>query len=204
MKLTIHEFLSLDGVMQGPGGRTEDESNGFERGGWVVPYTDDAEFGEVVTGWFGACDALLLGRSTYQMMYDYWSTMTGDDPVTRTLNDGRKYVVSSTLTDDTATWTNTTVVADGLTGVRRLKEREGGELQVHGSWQLAYALHNADLVDEYHLLVFPTVVGAGKRLFDEGSVPSNFTVTDKRVTAAGAVALTLTRASFVTGDIPQP
>jgi dihydrofolate reductase len=204
MKLTIHEFLSLDGVMQGPGGRTEDESNGFERGGWVVPYTEDAEFGEIVTGWFGACDELLLGRSTYQMMYDYWSEMTGDDPVTRTLNEGRKHVVSSTLTDETATWTNTTVLADGLDGVRRLKERAGGALQVHGSWQLAHALHNAGLVDEYHLLVFPTVVGAGKRLFDEGSVPSGFTVTDKRVTAAGAVSLTLTPASFATGDIPQP
>jgi dihydrofolate reductase len=204
MKITIQEFVSLDGVMQGPGGRTEDGSNGFERGGWVVPFTADPEFGEIVTDWFTRCDELLLGRSTYQMMYDYWSRMEGDDPVTATLNHGRKHVVSSTLTDETATWENTTVIADGLDGVRRLKDREGGELQVHGSWQLAHALHNAGLVDEYRLLIFPTVVGDGKRLFDGGSVPSGFEVVQQRVTPAGLVSMTLTAAPFATAEIPDP
>jgi dihydrofolate reductase len=204
MKITVNAFLSLDGVMQGPGGKTEDESNGFERGGWLVPYAVDEEFGAIVTGWFEKCDALLLGRNTYKMMYDYWSKMTGDDPVTQTLNHGRKHIVSGTLTDETATWDNSTVVSDGLDGVRRLKEQGDGELQVHGSWQLAHSLHNAGLVDEYRLLIFPTVVADGKRLFDDGSVPSGFKVVDRATTPAGATAIALQPEKFQTADIPAP
>lgn len=204
MKITVNEFLSLDGVMQGPGGKAEDETGGFEMGGWVVPFTVDEEFGSIVSGWFDRCDALLLGRSTYQMMYDYWSKVDSDDVVTRTLNHGRKYVVSTHLTDETATWHNTSVVPDGLDGVRRLKEQEGGELQVHGSWQLAHALHNEGLVDEYRLLIFPTVVGDGKRLFDHGSTPSGFSVVDRTTTRSGATALTLRPTAFQTAEIPAP
>lgn len=204
MKITIHEFLSLDGVMQGPGASSEDESGGFERGGWLVPLSDDPGFGEVVTGWFTSADALLLGRSTYAMMQPYWSQVDSDDLVARTLNHGRKYVVSSTLDESTATWDNTTVVADGLDGVRRLKEEDGGELQVHGSWQLAKSLHDAGLVDEYRLLIFPVVVGDGKRLFDTGGAPSGFTVVDRTDLADGATAVRLRPQPFRTADLPMP
>jgi dihydrofolate reductase len=204
MKIAIHEFVSLDGVMQGPGAKTEDESGGFERGGWLVPWSDDPGFGDVVVGWFSGADALLLGRSTYAMMQRYWTKVDADDIVTRTLNHGRKYVVSSTLTDETATWDNSTVVPDGLDGVRRLKEQEGGELQVHGSWQLAHALHNAGLVDEYRLLVFPVVVGDGKRLFDTGGAPSGFTVVDRTLLDNGATAVRMRPEPFRTADLPMP
>lgn len=201
MKITVNEFLSLDGVMQGPGGQTEDESGGFERGGWMVPHCVDEDFGAIVTGWFATCDAMLLGRTTYNLMYAHWPNVTDDDPVTTALNHGPKYVVSDTLTDDEAGWENSTVVRGGVDAVARLKADGEGELQVHGSWQLAHSLHNAGLVDEYRLLIFPTVVGDGKRLFDHASTPSGFTVVDRHTTSSGATALRLVPTEFRTGTV---
>ena len=198
MKLTVHTFTTIDGVMQSPATPDEDTSGGFDRGGWLSPHVDDV-MGEIVEGWFGRAEAVLLGRHTSQDMHDYWSRV--EDPGTHTwrvLNTGPKYVVSTTLTDAAADWTDTTVLrGDPVEAVRALKARDGGELQVHGSWRLVQTLHEAGLVDEYRLLVFPTSVGGNaKRLFPDGSVPVGFAVSDVRVTGTGAVAMTLVPGDF--------
>jgi dihydrofolate reductase len=192
MRLCVHEFLTLDGVMQGPGGPDEDRSNGFDHGGWLVPYADE-DFGRIVDGWFADAESILLGRTTYQMMQPYWSSVTDpDNHVATVLNTFPKYVASTTLTEQSATWDNSTVVADPvLDQVRELKDRPGRELQVHGSWQLARALHDAGLVDVYRLLVFPVVLGEGKRLFEPGTVAGGFETKSSELTAAGVVSLVL-------------
>jgi dihydrofolate reductase len=200
MKLTVHTFVTLDGVMQGPGGAEEDTSNGFDRGGWVVPYVDE-DFGRIVDGWFAEVDDFLLGRSTYDMMQAFWSQVTDpEDRVATKLNGLPKHVVSTTLTDPT--WQNTSVIStDVVEAVSALKDRPGRELQVHGSWQLARTLHDAGLVDEYRLLVFPVVLGSGKRLFAEGAATSGYTLVDSEVTSAGATHLVLRPTAFRTGGI---
>lgn len=198
MELTVHTFVTLDGVMQGPGGPEEDTSGGFERGGWVVPFIDD-DFGRIVGGWFGRADEILFGRTTYDMMAAFWPQVTdSDDPAATALNGLPKHVVSGTLSDPA--WAGTTVIPD-LDAVARLKERPGRELQVHGSWQLVRALHDAGLVDEYRLMVFPVVLGTGKRLFADGAAASAFTLTGSDVTAAGVTGLVLRPTTFGAGEI---
>jgi dihydrofolate reductase len=200
MKLTVHTFLTLDGVMQGPGGAEEDTSGGFTRGGWLVPYAD-ADMGEVVDSWFARAEAILLGRTTFTMMRDFWSAVTDtDDTTAAALNGLPKYLVSSTVTEPG--WSPTTVLGgDPVEAVRALKEQPGGELQVHGSARLARTLHAAGLVDEYRLLVFPVTVGAGKRLFDETAPASGYTVLESRTTSTGAVYTALAPTPFSTGGI---
>ena len=190
MQLSVNTFVSIDGVMQGPGGAEEDTTGGFDRGGWLIPHAD-ADMGEVVDGWFAEADAILLGRTTYDLMHPYWSQVTDpDNTVGIALNSLPKYVVSRSL--DNAEWNSTTVLGeDFLDQVRGLKEQPGREIQVHGSWRLAQALHEADLVDVYRLLVFPVAVGTGKRLFDAGSTPATFTLESTSTTAAGATHLVL-------------
>ncbi|MEU9508782.1 dihydrofolate reductase family protein [Micromonospora sp. NPDC048170] len=199
MQISVHTFVSLDGVMQGPGGAEEDTSNGFTRGGWLVPHSEDGQL-DAVDGWFRQADAFLLGRRTFEMMRGYWSQVTDPDNLVATaLNTWPKYVASNTLSDADAAWANTTVLrGDVVAQVRQLKERAGGELQVHGSWQLARTLHDAGLVDTYRLPQFPVVVGEGKRLFADGATPASYRITDSTVAGggAGAVALTLRRTGF--------
>ncbi len=200
MRLIAHEFMTLDGVMQGPGGAEEDTSGGFRYGGWVAPAFDDT-VGEVVSGWFERTDALLFGRSTYRMMADYWPLVTDpQDPVAQRLNTAPKHVVSTTMREADATWAGTeAIIADDVTErIRALKDSGDGELQVHGSWQLLQTLIAEQLLDELRLIVFPTVVGAGKRLFHDVAQPTGFQVTDARVAGSGAVAMTLTPAPFRT------
>jgi len=199
MRLTLHTFLTIDGVMQGPGGVEEDSSDGFERGGWLVPYADQ-DMGEIVNSWFEKTEAILLGRTTYAVMFPFWSQVSDPkDLVAAKLNGLPKYVASTTLRDPE--WQHTTVLnGDLLDQVRELKQRPGGELQVHGSCELARALHAAGLVDEYRLLVFPVVVGAGKRLFTDDAPASGFSVVDSRITAAGASYTALTPTAFASGS----
>jgi dihydrofolate reductase len=199
MELSVNTFVSLDGVMQGPGGPQEDPSNGFERGGWLVPHSAAGQLSPV-DGWFRQADAFLLGRTTFEMMRPYWSRVTDPDNLVATaLNTWKKYVVSSTLSDADAAWGNTTVLrGDVVEQVRRLKEQPGRELQVHGSWQLVRTLHDAGLVDIYRLIQFPVVIGDGKRLFAEGATPATYRITDSEVLSGGAgvVSLTLRQAEF--------
>jgi len=203
VQLSVNVFVSLDGVMQGPGGPEEDTTGGFTRGGWLVPHVDE-DFGRIVDEeWFAHADAVLLGRSTFDMMRTYWSQYPNQDElVAKVLTTYPKYLVSTTLTDEQAAWGPTTVLRDDIIEqVRALRERPGRELQVHGSWQLAQTLHNAGLVDVYRLLVFPVVVGDGKRLFDDTTRPSAFRTVSSSPTAAGATHLVLEPTEFTRGDL---
>jgi dihydrofolate reductase len=198
MKLTVNTFLTLDGVMQAPGGAEEDASGGFTRGGWIVPHFDE-KMGGFVDGWFASADEILLGRHTFTDMRTYWSKVDqSDNAVSAALNTLPKHLVSATVTDPD--WGNTSVIAaDVVAAVRDLKERPGRELQVHGSWQLARTLHDAGLVDEYRLLVCPVVVGSGKRLFAEGAAPATFTLVSSETTSSGVTHQVLRPRAFETG-----
>lgn len=199
MLLSVNTFVSLDGVMQGPGNPDEDRSDGFDRGGWLVPYAS-THIDEVVESWFRQADAFLFGRTSFGLLGGYWRKVTDPDNLIATrLNGLPKYVVSSTLTDDEADWRPTTVLRGDLVDeVRRLKDLPGQELQVHGSWKLVQTLHQAGLVDAYRLLQYPVIVGTGKRLFPDGSTPATFATVDEnsRVLPGGVVSLTLNPASF--------
>ena len=153
----------------------------------------------IVTGWLEKAEAILLGCTTYEMMYPYWSQVTDpDNLIGAKLNGLPKYLASTTLTDPK--WQPSEVLnGDVIQQVVRLKERPGGELQVHGSCALAQALHTAGLVDEYRLLVFPVVVGAGKRLFTDETPATGFALVESRVTGAGATYSALVPTDFRTG-----
>jgi dihydrofolate reductase len=183
-KVTLTEFLTLDGVVQAPGGPDEDRDGGFEHGGWVVPYADE-DMGRFVDEVFRSADGFLLGRRTYQIFAAHWPRVTdGDDPVAARLNSLPKYVASRTL--DRVGWHNSTLLkGDAVREVAALAQRLEGELQIHGSGTLARSLMAHGLVDEYRLLVFPVLLGGGKRLFDGGAVPTALELTGSRTTAAG-------------------
>lgn len=167
MRLVLMQFTSLDGVTQGPGAPDEDTSDGFTRGGWLVPHIDET-FVEAVRTWAGHADAYLFGRRTYEAFARDWPAMDDPaDPVATSLNHSPKYVATNTL--DEATWAPTTILSgDVLGAVRALKAEPGRELQVHGSSRLGRSLLEAGLVDELRLVTAPVVVGAGRRLFEPG------------------------------------
>ena len=184
MQLTVTTFLSVDGVYQGPGGPDEDRSGGFDRGGWLVPHFDEAT-GEFMNSIFQNVDAFLLGRRTYEIFAASWPKATDpNDPVATKLNTLPKHVASTTLTD--LEWANSRVIeGDVADAVRDLKEREGGELQVHGSGQLVRFLLEHDLVDRLNLLVFPVIVGAGRRLFPASGMATGLALDESRTTPSG-------------------
>jgi len=185
VQVTLTTFLSLDGVMQGPGGPTEDLSGGFKQGGWMVPYADET-MGRFVTDWFEAADAFLLGRTTYEIMAAYWPLVTAEDEVARKLNSLPKYVISKTL--DEVTWNNSTLIkGDPVKEVMRLKGEAGQELQIHGSGNLAQTLIQHGLIDEYRLWFHPLVLGSGKRLFPEEGAPIALRLIEARTTSTGVV-----------------
>lgn len=193
MKLTVTEFVTIDGVTQGPGGPDEDTAGGFEHGGWLVPYFDEA-LGASMAEKFGLADAFLLGRRTYQIFASYWPNVTDPaNPVAGPLNALPKYVASHSL--DALEWQGSTLLqGDVAEAVGELKRQEGRELQVHGSGNLVHTLARHDLVDEYRLLIFPVLLGAGKRLFAEASMPTAFRLTGSTTNSTGVTTQTYERA----------
>ena len=200
MRLTATTFLTLDGVMQAPGGPEEDPSDGFEHGGWSFPYADE-DFGRLVTGWFAEADAFLLGRRTYEIFAAFWPLVAdAGDPVASPLNHLPKYVATRTLRE--ATWAGTNLLSgDVVEEVRRLKDLPGRELQVHGSGGLLQTLMANDLVDEYRLFVYPVVVGSGRRLFRDGAPPRSLELVESTTTSTGVVVADYRRGGpLVTGS----
>jgi dihydrofolate reductase len=189
MRLTLHTFLTLDGVMQAPGARDEDRDGGFDHGGWSFPYSDQ-DFGEAIAGWFANADAFLLGRRTYEIFSGYWPKVTdANDPVASRLNSLPKYVASATLAS--VDWHNSSLLrGDVAAGVARLKELPGRELQVHGSGELAQTLIDHDLVDEYRLLYFPVHLGTGKKLFRDRAPAAALRLTHSSTTSTGVIIAT--------------
>ncbi|MEV0086707.1 dihydrofolate reductase family protein [Saccharopolyspora sp. NPDC050642] len=190
MKLTATTFISLDGVLQSPGGPAEDNSLGFDLGGWLVPHVDEG-FNAIVGPWFEDADAFLLGRRTYQLMAAHWPNVTDPaDQAVAKLNTLPKYVPSATLTS--ADWHNTHILAGGdlVQQVTDLKAQDGRALQVHGSGRLLQFLLKNRLVDELRLLTFPVTLGKGQRLFEQGVAPTTWKLTDVRSTPAGVIGQT--------------
>jgi dihydrofolate reductase len=166
-KLTVAEFVSLDGVMQAPGGAEEDTDGGFTHGGWTMPYWHD-DMGATLFEEINQADILLLGRKTWQGHAEAFEPAPADDPFASLLNSLQKYVVSTTLKSADA-WRNSAIISGNVVDeVRKLKEQHGKDIYVDGSSVLVHTLAQADLVDEYHLLVFPIVLGSGKRVFPDG------------------------------------
>jgi dihydrofolate reductase len=190
-KLVVGTFLTVDGVMQAPGGPDEDREGGFEHGGWLAPHFSD-EFGGFMDSLIGRSDALLLGRKTYDIFAGYWPNAGDDDPMAQKLNSVSKYVASRTL--KTVDWNNSKLLGgDVAQEVAGLKERLDGEIHVTGSGNLAQTLLKNDVVDEFVLLVFPVVLGTGKRLFGDGTIPRGLRLTDTQTFPAGVTAHTYER-----------
>lgn len=191
-KLIVLTFVSLDGVMQAPGGPTEDTDGGFTLGGWTVPYFDEA-LGQIMGEQMSRPFDLLLGRRTFESFASYWPDHVDEAPG---IDAATKYVASHTLTRHD--WQPSVFLSgDVAEQVRELKQGDGPDLQVHGSATLIQTLLAHDLVDELWLKVFPVVLGGGKRLFGEGTIPRRFTLSDTSITPAGAVVATYTRAGEV-------
>jgi dihydrofolate reductase len=202
-ELTITTFLTIDGVMQAPGGPAEDTSGGFAHGGWVFPYADE-DFGKIIVEIFSKADAFLLGLTTWEIFAGYWPKVTDpNDPIASKLNALPKFVASQTRT--TFDWSGSELVRDAAAEVAGLKKRFPRELQVHGSGDLAQTLIKSDLIDEYRLLVFPVHIGTGKRLFGAGTVPAAMTLVRSATTRAGAVLSVYRRAGALkTGSFELP
>ena len=182
-KLIVSTFLTLDGVMQAPGGPEEDDAGGFALGGWSVNYWDDVMqqfMGESTSEPFD----LVLGRKTYDIFAAHWPHAPEEEG--KIFNDATKYVASRS--NPSLDWVNSVLIeGDAAEGVAALKQQDGPELQVHGSGDLLQTLIRHDLVDEYRLMVFPLVVGQGKRLFADGTVPSGLKLVDSKVSTTGVV-----------------
>jgi len=196
-KLVTITFVTLDGIMQAPGGPGEDDSGGFEWGGWSVNYWDDM-MGQVMGENFAKQPELLLGRKTYEIFAAYWPNAK-DEPGADNLNNARKYVVSTML--DKLDWDNSTLIkGDVVKEITRLKGLDGPELQVHGSSNLIQTLLKHNLIDEMQLWIFPVAVGNGKRLFGEGTNPSDFKLLDSRTSSTGVtIAMYEQRGELKTG-----
>lgn len=191
-KIIVLEFITLDGVMQAPGGPEEDASGSFKYGGWTVPYFDEFS-GKVMEGQMKQPFALLLGRKTFEIFASYWPQHADQWPG---INEANKYVVSNTLTKHD--WENSIIIkGDVVEEIKKLKMQDGPDLQVYGSGNLIQTLLKNDLVDELWLKIFPITLGAGKRLFAEGTIPAAFKLTDSKVTPSGVIFANYERAGEV-------
>ena len=202
--LTVTTFVTLDGVMQAPGGPGEDPSGGFDYEGWLVSYGDQV-FMDFIADLWTRPTAFLLGRKTYEIFASYWPRMTDPaDPIAGKLNALPKFVATKSLRD--AAWNNTTLLHGDLRQeVEKLKRTHEGEVQVHGSGELVQSLLTHGLVDAFNVMTFPLVLGKGKRLFGSGTVPLALTRTSIRETTTGATLATYRPAGLPkTGTIGQP
>ena len=190
MRLILTQFVTLDGVYQGPGSPDEDTSDGFARGGWMVPHMDQT-FIAVAAGWLERAGALLLGRRTYDAFAMAWPQNTDpDDPFAERMNSLPKYVASRTITE--TPWTPATVLGgDVVAQVAELKAQPGDELQLHGSARLAQSLLAAGLIDEIRLAIAPTILGQGRRLFPDNGPARGMRVTENTSTPGGLTILVL-------------
>ena len=197
-KLIVSTFLTLDGVMQAPGGPGEDDSGGFAHGGWSVTYWDEL-MGQVMGAATSTPFAMVLGRKTYDIMAAYWPHAP-EEAGAKVFNDATKYVASRSR--PALEWSNSVLIeGDAADGLAALKTHDGPELQVHGSGDLIQTLLRHNLVDEFRLWVFPVVIGSGKRLFADGTVPSALTLVDSKVSTTGVVMGTYQPAGeIVTGS----
>jgi dihydrofolate reductase len=188
-KINVLTFISLDGVMQGPGGPTEDTSGNFTLGGWTVPYFDE-HLGQVMAEQMSQPFDLLLGRKTFEIFASYWPQHVEEGPE---INRATKYVVSNTLSSHA--WSKSVFLRGNVVDeIRKLKGGEGPDLQVHGSGELIQTLMEHDLVDEFWLKIFPVTLGTGKRLFDKGTIAAAFTLADSKTSPSGVSVVTLKRA----------
>ena len=187
-------MISMDGVMQGPGGPKEDTSGGFKYGGWTVSY-DDEMFGKIMMEELKQTD-YLLGRKTFEIFESYWPKHTDFWPG---VNEGNKYVLSQTR--DKSDWKNTNFIKS-VADIQKLKQSDGADLQVWGSSELIHLLLKHDLVDELRLKIYPLILGEGKKLFDNGAMPAAFTLTESQVTTKGVIIASYKRAGeIITGDV---
>ena len=185
-QLIVGSFITLDGVMQAPGGPEEDQEGGFEHGGWSFGYWDE-QMQNVMGEWMSQPFDLLLGRKTYEIFAAYWPNT--DEPPAEQLNKATKYVASTTLED--LEWENSHLIeGDVAEGIRALKQEDGPDLLVQGSANLIQTLLEHGLVDEFRLMIFPLVLGTGKRLFDGGTVPDGFEVTSAEASSTGVIIAT--------------
>lgn len=186
-KIIVLSFVSLDGVMQGPGGPTEDTSGDFTNGGWTVPFFDEA-LGEIMGAQMGQPFDLLLGRKTFEIFASYWPHQEGENPI----DEATKYVASNTLT--VHSWKKSVFLkGDFGQQLRLIKASDGPDLHVHGSAQLIQSLLAEDLVDEFWLKFFPVTLGRGKRLFGEGTLPAAFTLKESTTTPGGVIVASFAR-----------
>jgi len=182
-KLVVSTFVTLDGVMQAPGGPEEDPAGGFAHGGWTVHYFDE-KVGQFMGDFMGKPFDLVLGRKTYEIFAAYWPTSQeeGAEP----LNNAKKYVASRTL--QKVDWVNSSLLkGDVVQEIKKLKQQDGPELQVHGSQDLLQTLLKHNLIDEMRVLIFPVTVGSGKRLFGEGTLPAGLKLVECKTSGSGVI-----------------
>ena len=191
-KLIVLSFITLDGVMQAPGGPTEDTSGNFTNGGWTVPYFDEF-LGQVMTEQMGKSFDLLLGRKTFEIFASYWPQHQEEGAG---INQATKYVASNTLTKHE--WKKSVFLKGNVVDeIKKLKQQDGPDLQVHGSGNLIQTLLEHDLIDEFWLKIFPVTLGMGKRLLDEGTIPASYTLVESKSSPSGVIIATFKRAGEV-------
>lgn len=204
-KVVAAGFVSLDGVMQAPGGPPEDPTGGFTLGGWLVPYMDEA-LGQYIDEGFSTPFDLLLGRKTYEIFAAHWPFMPDGDPIKEAFNAVTKYVASRS--EAPLTWQNSVrLEGDVVEAVRRLKQEDGPTLLTQGSSVLLQTLLAHDLVDEFRVMTFPLILGPGKRLFGSGAAPAALKLVDHRVSTTGVIMSAYERAGEVTVgtfELPNP
>jgi dihydrofolate reductase len=193
-KIIVLSMITLDGVMQAPGGPEEDKSGGFKYGGWTAPYSDEA--GEKVIEKLLRPADYLLGRKTYEIFASYWPEHADFWPG---INDGTKYVLSRTMKK--SNWKNS-VFLKSLADIKKVKQSKGPDIQVWGSGKLIQLLLKNDLADELWLMIYPVTLGKGKKLFDKGTIPAAFKLTESTVTPSGVIIANYKRAGKVkTGTV---